>query len=110
MDFKDIKIYGSKSMADLFKEIHKKNTDKESELRDLINDLKPYIKTAGDALVIVPLITKYLDISIKNDDNLIKMVGIVQRVINSSSNSENLEWTDKDKDALLDEIKNMQVV
>jgi hypothetical protein len=41
------------------------------------------------ALMVVPLIKEYLDVSVKNDDSLIKMAGIVQRAMaNSSGNGD----------------------
>jgi hypothetical protein len=112
MDFNEIKLYGKKSMADVFKEIHQNTQNKEEELQKLIYDLKPYIKSAGDAVIVVPLISKYLEISVKNNDNLIKMVGIVQRAINASTkgNENDLQLTEQEKEELLKNIQNLQVV
>jgi hypothetical protein len=39
--------------------------------------------------MVVPLIKEYLDVSVKNDDSLIKMAGIVQRAMaNSGGNGD----------------------
>jgi hypothetical protein len=112
MDFNEINIYGKTNLSTVLKEIHKNSQDKEQELKKLISDLKPYIKSAGDAVILVPLISKYMEISIKNDDNLIKMVGIVQRAYNSSnkSNPEDLQLTDEEKDQLLKSVQDLKIV
>lgn len=111
MDFNDVKIYGKKSMADVLKEIHQNSQDKELELKKLINELKPFITSAGDAVILVPLISKYMEISIKNDDNLIKMVGIIQRAV-TSSNKDNgdIELSEDEKEQLLKNIQELKVV
>ena len=42
------------------------------------------IKTLSDATIIVPLIKDYLEISVKNDDALVKLSAVVQRLITAS--------------------------
>jgi signal transduction histidine kinase len=112
MDFSEINLYGKTNLGSLLKEIHKNSQDKEQELKKLINELKPYISSAGDAVILVPLITKYMEASIKNDDNLIKMVGIVQRAYNSAnkSNSDDLQLTDDEKEQLLRNVQELKIV
>ena len=100
MDFNTITLFGKKTFADLLKEIHTNSSNKEREIRALIDNLKPFITSAGDAVIIVPLIKDYLDVSVKNDDLLIKMAGIVQRAINSNQGSDDLLLSDSDKEML----------
>ena len=88
MDFNDVKLFGKKTFGDVLKEIYNNQKDKESELKQLILDLKPMIETKGDAVILAPLLTKYLETSIKNDESLIKMAGIIQRAINSGAKVE----------------------
>jgi hypothetical protein len=45
--------------------------------------LQPLIKNASDATVVMPLIKDILDVSIKNDDHLVKLTAIVQRYIST---------------------------
>jgi hypothetical protein len=107
MDFNNITIFGKKTFADLLKEIHTNSSNKEKEIRILINNLKPLITSTGDAVIIVPLIKDYLDVSIKNDDLLIKMAGIVQRALNSSSNNDDILLSDNDKEMLFQSIQEL---
>jgi hypothetical protein len=107
MDFNNITIFGKKTFADLLKEIHTNSSNKEKEIRILINNLKPLITSTGDAVIIVPLIKDYLDVSVKNDDLLIKMAGIVQRALNSSSSNDDILLSDNDKEMLFQSIQEL---
>ena len=73
-------IFDDKSFSDLLKEIHKNQSKKSKQLASLIAELRPLITNLGDATVVVPLIKEYMEISVKNDDQLIKMAAIVQRL------------------------------
>ena len=73
-------IFDDKSFSDLLKEIHKNQSKKAKQLASLIAELRPLITNLGDATVVVPLIKEYMEISVKNDDQLIKMAAIVQRL------------------------------
>jgi hypothetical protein len=107
MDFNTVTLFGKKTFADLLKEIHTNSSNKEREIRTLIDNLKPLINSAGDAVIIVPLIKDYLDVSVKNDDLLIKMAGIVQRALNSNQGSDDLLLTDADKEMLFESMNQM---
>ena len=80
-------LFDDKSFSDLLKEIHKNQTKKSKQLASLIAELRPLVQSLGDATVIVPLIKEYMEISVKNDDQLIKMAAIVQRLSTSTSQS-----------------------
>jgi hypothetical protein len=107
MDFNSITLFGKKTFADLLKEIHTNSSSKEKEIRGLIEGLKPFITSAGDAVIIVPLIKDYLDVSVKNDDLLIKMAGIVQRAMNSSSGDDSMLISDAEKEMLFESIQQL---
>ena len=80
-------IFDDKSFSDLLKEIHKNQSKKAKQLASLIAELRPLITSLGDATVVVPLIKEYMEISVKNDDQLIKMAAIVQRLSTGTSNT-----------------------
>jgi len=107
MDFNNVTLFGKKTFADLLKEIHTNSSNKEKEIRNLIENLKPFITSAGDAVIIVPLIKDYLDVSVKNDDLLIKMAGIVQRAMNTSSSEDSMLISDAEKEMLFESIQQL---
>jgi len=78
-------LFDDKSFSDILKEIHKNQTKKSKQLASLIAELRPLVQSLGDATVVVPLIKEYMEISVKNDDQLIKMAAIVQRLSTSTS-------------------------
>ena len=80
-------IFDNKSFSDLLKEIHKNQNKKSKQLASLIAELRPLITSLGDATVVVPLIKEYMEISVKNDDQLIKMAAIVQRLSTGTSST-----------------------
>ena len=80
-------IFDDKSFSDLLKEIHKNQSKKSKQLASLIAELRPLIASLGDATVVVPLIKEYMEISVKNDDQLIKMAAIVQRLSTGNTTS-----------------------
>ena len=80
-------LFDDKSFGDLLKEIHSNQKKKAKQLASLIAELRPLVQSLGDATVVVPLIKEYMEISVKNDDQLIKMAAIVQRLSSGAANS-----------------------
>jgi hypothetical protein len=108
MDF-NVKIFGNKSFSDILKNIYDNSKEKEKQIKDLISGLKPLINNTQSALMIVPLIKEYLDVSVKNDDSLIKMASIVQRaIVNSGNGSDDFTLSDSEKEQLLKAVQTME--
>ena len=80
-------LFDDKSFSDLLKEIHGNQKKKAKQLAQLIAELKPLVQSLGDATVVVPLIKEYMEISVKNDEQLIKMAAIVQRLSTGATSS-----------------------
>lgn len=97
-DFNEIELFKGKNLSDLFEEIYNNSKDKREQIKDLIASLSPLIEGIGDATLLVPLIKDYLDIGVKNDEQLVKLAQIVQRV-NSDKNNSNTDqdwWNSSD--------------
>ena len=80
-------LFDDKSFSDLLKEIHGNQKKKAKQLAQLIAELRPLVQSLGDATVVVPLIKEYMEISVKNDDALLKMAAIVQRLSTGVANT-----------------------
>jgi len=76
----DKEIFDGKTLSDLFSEIHNNSTSTRAQVKALIGELKPLIENIGDATLIVPMIKEYMEIGVKNDEGLIKLATIVQRI------------------------------
>ena len=101
MDFEQ-KIFDGKTFSDLLKNIYDNSSKKEKQIKDLISSLKPYVTDTQSALMVVPLIKEYLDVSVKNDDSLIKIAGIIQRALNNSNGNGDGDFL---SEAELDQIR-----
>lgn len=79
-EFTDVELFEGKNLSDLFKEIYDNSVTKKGQIKNLIEALYPLIQGIGDATLLVPLIKEYLEISVKNDEQLVKLAQIVQRL------------------------------
>ena len=98
-------VFNKKKFSDILEEIYDNQKKKDKQISALISELKPLISDIGDATLIVPLIKEYLEISVKNDEQLIKMATIIQRALNSTSSDDGgFGISDEEKAQLLAEI------
>ena len=81
----NFEIFKGTSFSDLMKDIYHNSKKKDRQINTLIQELQPMIKNVGDATVIVPLIKEYLDVAVKNDDALVKLAAVVQRLVQSEN-------------------------
>ncbi len=77
----DAVVFKKKKFSDILEEIYENQKKKETQISALIGELKPLINDIGDATLVVPLIKEYMEIGVKNDEQLIKMATIVQRAL-----------------------------
>ena len=97
-------VFGKKKFSDILNEIYDNQKKKEKQISGLIAELKPLISDIGDATLIVPLIKEYMEIGVRNDEQLIKMATIVQRALNNSSGEDALGITEEEKEELMAEL------
>jgi len=97
-------IFSNKKFNDILEEIYNNQKKKEKQISTLISELKPLINDIGDATLIVPLIKEYLEIGVKNDEQLIKMATIIQRMLNNTQTDNGFNISEEEKAQLLAEI------
>jgi hypothetical protein len=88
METSDYELYKGKSFASLCKDIVTNSEEKKQQLDILVTDLREMIKTINDAVTIVPLLKEYFDAGIRNDEQLIKLAAIVQRLMADRASAE----------------------
>jgi hypothetical protein len=103
----DTEIFGSKKFSDLLKDIYENQKKKDRQINLLIADLKPLITNISDAALLVPVIKDYMEVSVKNDEHLVKLAAVIQRMVSKTTEEGSSFLTDEEKDALLKEIKNI---
>jgi len=110
---RDEEIFKGKTLNDIFKDIYNKSNEKDRQIKMLIGELRPLIKNIGDATIIVPLIKEYMEVAVRNDDHIIKLAGIVQRLISTHQRSsalggENTLISEEEKRQLLSELDSIE--
>lgn len=104
----DFEIYKNKKFSGLLKDVVVNSEQKRAQIDILISELRQMIKTPNDAIVIVPMIKEYLDVGVKNDEQLVKLASIVQRLASANSNNENgigFGLSEEEKKSLLAEAE-----
>ena len=109
MDFKDLEIFKGKTVADLSEEIYRNSVDKRNQIDIITSELRALVSGINEAVTIVPLIKYQLDVGVKNDEQLLKLMAIIQRWTSkseSSSESGNgFLLSEEEKQLLLKEIE-----
>ena len=77
----DFEIYNGKQFSDLCKDIVRNSEDKKNQIDILITDLRDMVKTIQDATTVIPLLKDYFDVGVRNDEQLIKLAAIIQRLM-----------------------------
>ena len=102
----DFELFPGKNLSGLFKDIYENQQNKKQRISELIAEMKKVIRHAGDMAVIGPIIKDLVDTSVKNDDSLIKMAAIAQRIIGAQNKSEGDTGflSDDEKEQLLKQL------
>ena len=110
-NFDDITLFGSTSLSDIFKQIHRNNKDTDKQINELIDALKPLASSnAGSAVMLMPTVKDLIDVNVKNNEQLIKMAGIAQRASTSSaSNNQEIFFDPSEIQQLLEEQRAVQI-
>tara|TARA_Y100000385_G_scaffold148816_1_gene154332 strand:+ start:2142 stop:2510 length:369 start_codon:yes stop_codon:yes gene_type:complete len=85
---KDTELFKGKTFADIMSDVYNNSKKKDRQLKLLIAQLEPLVKNLSDATVIVPLIKEYMDVSIRNDDQIVKLAAIVQRMMKDANSGD----------------------
>ena len=104
----DFELFQGTSFSDLMKDVYHNSKKKSRQIDSLIQDLKPMIKNIGDATIIAPLLKDYLEVSVKNDDALVKLAAVVQRLVTANSKDDDgneFGLTDEERSRLIQEAE-----
>ena len=97
-------IFEGKSLSDLFKDIYENTKTNKTQLEVLMKEVVGFIKDGDTAVQIIPMLKEYLEINVKNDDQLVKMAAVVQRIISAEQrggSEDEFGLSDKEKEQLM---------
>ena len=103
----DYEIFQGKSLSALFKDIYDNSKRNKTQIEILVKEVGGFIKDGDMAVQLIPMIREYLDINVKNDELLVKLASIVQRLIqaeNKSTSSDEFSLSDGEKEQLLSSL------
>ena len=100
-------IFEGKSFQDLTKDIYKNTTDRKAQIDLLISEIHGFITTIDDVVLVAPIIKEYMDVAVKNDEHLVKLAGVIQRIISKSSggDEESFLLSDAEKEDLISALQ-----
>ena len=104
----EFELFQGTNFSDLMRDIYHNSKKKSRQIEGLIKELQPLIKNTGDATVLVPMIKDYLEVSVKNDDALVKLAAVVQRLVSASmkeSDDSEFGLSDEERRQLLEEAE-----
>jgi hypothetical protein len=81
----DYKIFGDKNFSDLSEEIYENTKLKKTQIDLLIQEVHGYIQGIEDIAIVGPIIKELMDVGIRNDDNLVKLATIYQRIMSKQT-------------------------
>ena len=100
-------IFDGKTLSDVFKDIYSNTEKNKEQLEVLMKEVVGFIKDGDTAVQIIPMLKEYLEINVKNDDQLVKMASIVQRMIateNKGGAEDEFGLSDAEKEQLMSAV------
>ena len=103
----DFQLFPGKSLSGLFEDIYNNQVSKKQKISSLIEELKKMIKHAGDVEAVGSIVASLVDTSVKNDDQLVKLASIVQKIVAAEKKTEGQDGflTEFEKNQLLKELE-----
>ena len=105
----DIKIFGDKNFSDLSQEIYENNKLKKTQIDLLLQEVHGYIQGIEDIAIVGPIIKELMDVGIKNDDNLVKLATLYQRIMSKQTIDESgvSLLSDEEKEQLMASLEDV---
>jgi len=101
-------IFEGKTFQDLTKDIYENTNKKKLQIDLLISEIHGFITTIDDVVIIAPIIKEYMEVAIKNDEHLVKLAGVLQRIISKSTggiDDESMLLSDSEKEELMSTLQ-----
>ena len=96
-------IFEGKTFQDLTKDIYENTTKRKTQIDLLISEIHGFITTIDDVVLVAPIIKEYMDTAVRNDEHLVKLAGVLQRIISKSQgeSDESMLLSDDEKAELM---------
>mgnify|MGYP003110742339 CR=1 FL=1 len=100
-------IFEGKTFQDLTKDIYENSQKKKLQIDLLIQEIHGFIQTIDDVVMVAPIIKEYMEVSVKNDEHLVKLAGVLQRLVSKSKggDEESMLLSDSEKEELMNTLQ-----
>jgi hypothetical protein len=100
-------LFKGKTFSDILGDIYENQQSKKKNISALIEEMRKLVTKPSDVATIGPIITQLIEASINNDDALIKIATIAQRLVLANTKKAGDEgWlSEEDKKQLLNELE-----
>ena len=100
---KENEIFDGKTFQDLTKDIYENTKNRKTQIDLLISEIHGFITTIDDVVMVAPIIKEYMDTAVRNDEHLVKLAGVLQRIISKSQgdSDESMLLSDEEKEELM---------
>ena len=100
-------IFEGKTFQDLTKDIYENTTKRKTQIDLLISEIHGFITTIDDVVMVAPIIKEYMETAVKNDEHLVKLAGVIQRILAKSSggDEESFLLSDSEKEDLINALQ-----
>lgn len=107
----DFELFPGKSLSGLFEDIYNNQINKKRHISEVIAELRKLVRNPNDMRYIGPLIKDLIDTSVRNDESLIKLATIAQRIMIAGTRSEGEEGylSEAEREQLLSQIDEVQM-
>ena len=105
---KDFKIFGDKNFSDLSQEIYENSKLKKTQIELLVQEVHGYIQGIEDIAIVGPILKELLDVGVKNDDNLLKLATVIQRIMSKHQVTDDSDvslLSDDEKEELMNSLE-----
>ena len=85
-------VFEGKTLSDVFKDIYQNSESNKKQIEVLMKDLLKFVVDTPSAVALVPILKEYLDVAVKNDEQLIKVAAIVQKLATAESKGSENEF------------------
>lgn len=106
MSFNNI-IFADKTLSDMFADVYKNTETKRNQINEYVKNMVKLIRTPEDAAMLGPVIKDFLEVNVKNDEHIVRLVTVAQRLValNTKSSSNEFILSEEEKSQLLSNIK-----
>lgn len=100
---KDVEVFKNTNFTDILQDIHSNVITKRDSIDSVIAQLTDLVTGINDMVTLAPIIRDFYDVSLKNDDHMVKLATVVQRLMSAEAGAatDDGALSDEEKDRII---------